>query len=77
MTGQKVEDVGWFNPGSKTHKLEEDRVRYWIGRGAQPTDTVHNFLVTVGVLAGPKRAVHATSKKKGGEAAKEATPAVA
>ena len=64
VSGQNVEDLGWFNPLTKTHKLEETRVRYWLGQGAQPTDTVHNFLVRVGVISGEKRSVHKTKKKE-------------
>lgn len=41
--------------------------------GAKPSDTVHNMLVTEGVIEGTKRSLHKKSKKKQPEA--EATPA--
>lgn len=44
--GRFVEIVGTYDPAKKpaTVQLNEERVRYWIGKGAQPTDTVRSFL---------------------------------
>ncbi len=44
--GAYLENLGTYNP---THqpaeiKLDMDRVRYWIGKGAQPTDTVGRLI---------------------------------
>ncbi len=78
MVGTNVEDIGWYSPLSKKFELKKDRVTYWISKGAQPTDTVHNFLVKEGVLSAPKRAVHKKSKKAEIKAeAPAATPASA
>ena len=62
-TGRYVEDIGWFNPRSKEFKINNKRVDYWVKSGAQPTDTVHNLLVRAEAISGPKKAVHAKSKK--------------
>ncbi len=62
--GKNAEDVGWYNPRSKKYEVKKERILYWLGVGAQPTDTVHNVLVTAGVIAGTKRPVHKKAKGK-------------
>jgi len=44
--GRFVEIIGTYNPRVKPHAvvLKEDRVQYWISKGAQPSDTVRSFL---------------------------------
>ncbi len=64
LGGKFVEDVGWFNPRTDEFKINKERVLYWIGSGAQPTNTVHNVLIRSHVLKGKKIAVHSISKKK-------------
>lgn len=49
-TGKIVERVGTYNPATKERKINTDRVRHWMSVGAQPSDTVHNMLVSIGVL---------------------------
>lgn len=51
--GAPVETVGWYDP-SKVEtpvKLEEERILYWMGKGAQPTDTVRSILKKNGIIA--------------------------
>ena len=54
-TGRVVENVGFYNPITKEKDLNAERAAYWVGVGAQPSDTVHNMLVEAGVLTGKKR----------------------
>lgn len=46
--GAFIEQVGWYDPmakdSSKQIFLEVDRLKYWLGVGAQPSDTVRDFL---------------------------------
>lgn len=44
--GRFVEIVGTYDPAKKpaTIQLNDERVQYWIAKGAQPTDTVRSFL---------------------------------
>jgi small subunit ribosomal protein S16 len=44
--GRFVEIVGTYDPLKKPAeiKLDAERIRYWIGCGAQPSDTVRSFL---------------------------------
>lgn len=62
LQGRYVEDLGWMNPREDAAELKKERITYWINHGAQPTNTVHNILVSQGVIAGPKRPVHGKKK---------------
>ena len=44
--GSFVEIVGHYNPGLNPPSIElnMDRVRHWVGRGAQPSETVHSLI---------------------------------
>jgi len=44
--GRFVEIVGTYNPLKKPAviQLNAERVKYWLGCGAQPSDTVRSFL---------------------------------
>ena len=43
--GRTLEVVGTYDPLQKPAlvKLDADRVKYWLGCGAQPSDTVRSF----------------------------------
>ena len=44
--GRIKEAVGTYDPLKKPAeiKLDAERIKYWIGLGAQPSDTVRSFL---------------------------------
>lgn len=52
--GRFVESVGIYNPKTQplTLRVDQERVKYWLGNGAQPTDTVRALLVRAGVIEG-------------------------
>jgi len=52
--GRFVEYLGHYNPRPKETVLEvnAEKVRYWLDRGATPTDTVRSLLRKAGVLKG-------------------------
>ena len=45
--GSVVEQLGWYDPlardEAKQIQLNEERAKYWISVGAQPTDTVRDM----------------------------------
>lgn len=61
--GRHVEILGAHDPHLKKTVLKEDRIKFWLERGAQTSDTVHNLLVAKGVMAGEKRKVKMPAKK--------------
>ena len=72
--GKYLEQIGIYNPllakdDAARVKLDEDRVRYWLGVGAQATDRVARFLDAAGIK---ERAPRNNPKKaEPGEKAKE------
>ncbi|MGZ8216204.1 30S ribosomal protein S16 [Methylomagnum sp.] len=46
--GRYIERVGFFNPiaSGKAERLllNEERIQYWLGHGAQTTDRVHSLI---------------------------------
>lgn len=44
--GRFVEEIGYYNPVTEPAviKFDEERAKYWLGTGAQPTDTVRGLL---------------------------------
>lgn len=62
--GRFVEEVGFYNPVTKEKVLKQERLKYWISQGAQPSVTVHNLLVKEGILEDKKIPKHSKSKKE-------------
>ena len=64
--GEYIEKLGTFNPLTNPAeiKLDVERAKYWLGNGAQPTETAGTILVKEGVLAPAKRAPKTDKKKK-------------
>jgi len=63
--GKYLEQVGTYNPilakdDENRVRLVEDRVRYWLGVGAQPTDRVARLLDKAGIK---ERAATVNAKK--------------
>jgi small subunit ribosomal protein S16 len=52
--GRVLETIGHYNAQTQpsTIVLDEERVRHWLARGAQPTETVRKLLKTQGI-SGP------------------------
>lgn len=50
--GRFIEELGYFNPNSDPAevKLDGDKAKDWIAKGAQPTDTVKALLKKNGIL---------------------------
>ena len=44
--GKFIEEIGTYDPLTTpaTIKIDMERAKYWIGCGAQPTDTVRGLL---------------------------------
>src|ERR1044071_1972407 len=58
--GRFIERLGYFNPllpKEKTErlKLDMEKVKTWIAKGAQPTDRVARFLDAAGLMTREKR----------------------
>jgi len=58
--GRFIEKLGTFNPllpkdSAERVKINEERIKHWLGQGAKPTDRVLRFLDAAGILKRPPR----------------------
>jgi len=72
--GKYLEQVGTYNPllakdDENRVRLTEDRVRYWLGVGAQPTDRVARMLDKAGIKE--RTATNNPQKGEPGQKAKD------
>jgi len=46
--GKPVEDLGWYDPvtrdDSRRFQINLERAEYWLGQGAQPSETVRSLI---------------------------------
>jgi len=61
-SGKFLEILGTYNPKAGEANFKIDRVKHWISKGAQTSETVHNFLVHQKAVVGKK--VNVLPKKK-------------
>jgi small subunit ribosomal protein S16 len=73
--GRFVEEVGFYNPLTKEKNLKGERIKYWISKGAKPSDTVYNMLVSQKIVEGKKVNVVKKSKKEAAPAPAAPAPA--
>ena len=80
--GRFIEKLGTYNPllakdSEERVKMDVERVQYWIGQGAQPTDRVARMLEAAGVKDKTERnnPKKGTPGKKAQERVEAAAPA--
>ena len=80
--GRFIEKLGFFNPLLPKEKkervgLESDRIKYWLGQGAQPTTRVARILGENELMPmpangnNPHKAIPKKDRKKDGEETKK------
>ena len=83
--GRFIEKLGFFNPLLPKEKkervgLEEERIKYWLSQGAQPTTRVARILGENKMMEmpakgnNPQKAIPKKDRKKEGEEAKTEAP---
>jgi len=73
--GRFIEAIGTYDTTQDPPaiKLETERVEYWLGNGAQPSDVARGLLKAAGFLGGAKPKPEKTTRPKKGKATE--TPA--
>lgn len=56
-SGRFLEILGTYNPKAGETKLNVEKIKYWMSKGAQCSDTMHNFLVHEKAIEGKKKNV--------------------
>ncbi|MDP1760176.1 MAG: 30S ribosomal protein S16 [Candidatus Woesebacteria bacterium] len=75
--GRAVEDLGYKNPLTKKVSIKKERVLYWISKGAKPSPSIHNLLVSEKIIDAKKIHVSKLSTKKKAELSKASADAKA
>lgn len=65
--GKVIENLGWYNPmapeGADQLHLKEDRIREWLSKGAQPSETVMDMLGRHNLLTDKMKAQWETERE--------------
>ena len=50
--GRFIEEIGYYNPQTEPAevKIDADKAKAWLVKGAQPTETVRNLLKKSGIV---------------------------
>jgi small subunit ribosomal protein S16 len=77
IKGRFIADVGSYNPHTNVFAVDKEKVAEWLKQGVQPSSTVHNLLVTHGLLAKEKVTIWRPPQSEAAPASTEAptTPA--
>jgi len=77
--GKAIDIVGQYNPRTKpkTVVFKEERIKYWLEKGAQPSPTVHNLLVDAKIVKVEKTKASKGSGKGADQKKPEEKPAEA
>ena len=75
--GRFIEAIGFYDPlpDPAVVRIDEDKVRVWMRRGARPSDSARDLLVRQGILAAPPRVQRAPKPARQEEAAPVGAPA--
>ncbi len=65
--GRFIEKLGFWNPIKKELKWDAERVNYWLGTGAQPTETVSKLIIKEGLGSDVQRAKYQKSIDRSAE----------
>jgi len=59
--GKFIEEIGTYQPLNKdiNYVLDLERAKYWVSKGAKPSDTVASFIKKAGCAAAAASAVQA------------------
>jgi small subunit ribosomal protein S16 len=74
--GRFIDEVGFIDPVKKARKLNVEKIKSWLAKGAQPSDTVYNLFVSEKIIEGKKRDVHKKKKLAEGTSAPAGVTAV-
>ena len=64
--GRTIEDIGFYNPRTNpsTFDVDKDKAKKWLENGAQPTGTVEQYFVKLGIMKPHRKGSHKPSTTK-------------
>lgn len=76
----ELEILGSFHPKTKETRIKQERILYWLSKGAKASPRTHNLFITRGLIKGAKIDVSKRAKKAAAgpvETAPDSSPAPA
>jgi small subunit ribosomal protein S16 len=75
--GAFIEIIGHFDPltDPETFDIDADKVKEWLAKGAQPTETTARLLIKAGIIEKPAPKKERPSAKKASPTKTKASPA--
>ena len=67
--GKYLELLGSYDPHKKNFEVKMDRIKHWMSKGAQLSETLNNLLVGRKLIEGEKVTVWKPKKKAAGKEA--------
>ena len=64
VKGRLIEVLGSIDPHSDIVTLKAERIKYWLGQGAQSTPRVHNLLIVNKIVEGEKMTTWKPKRKE-------------
>jgi len=49
--GKFIENLGWYDPRGKIVKVDKEKIRAWIGKGGELSNSVQKLLVNYSVFS--------------------------
>lgn len=65
----ELEILGSYHPKTKETVLKQEQILYWLSKGAKTSPTVHNLLISKGVIQGKK--IDVSSRKNTNQTEKQ------
>jgi small subunit ribosomal protein S16 len=64
--GKAIEEIGVYNPQlhPTLFEVDKEKATKWLKNGAQPSDTIAQYFVKLGLIKGLKRGSHKPSTEK-------------
>jgi small subunit ribosomal protein S16 len=63
--GHALEILGYYNPRTKIANIKNERIKYWLEKGAQTSPTIHNLFINNKIIEDKKVTVtHISDKRK-------------
>ena len=53
-SNKNIDQLGFYNPKLGVIEIDAERAKHWLSKGVQPSDTVHNMLVTKKIIDAKK-----------------------
>jgi small subunit ribosomal protein S16 len=62
-SGKFIDQLGSYDPKAGVYTINGEKAKSWLSKGVQASPTVHNMLVSKGIIDAPKKTVIAPKKE--------------